>query len=50
MWRLLAPLLEGALGAALADEEAKIWLGPERIGWLEGLRRDLDDECHQKGW
>jgi hypothetical protein len=54
MLRLVAPLLEGALSAALADSEFCAWVtataGAPVLAELDQVRRHLCQLCRERGW
>jgi len=50
MWRMMAPLLESVLKAALDVPECRVWLGPAREEYLGMLRAELDQLCEREGW
>lgn len=54
MLRMLAPLLEGVLMAALADDDFRRWVEAEfsaaHVEQLEQLRARLDVMCKARGW
>ena len=54
MLRLLAPLLESVLQAAVHSPEFRAWsvaeLGPSALASLEEVRQALDRLCRDRGW
>lgn len=54
MLRLVAPLLEGSLRAALADSEFCAWVtatvGAPVLAELDQVRRYLSVLCRERGW
>ena len=54
MLRLIAPLLEGVLRAAVSDPEFRAWSmssdGPGELAALEKVRQALDQLCRERGW